>query len=187
MSRVVVAHELNSGPDQAWYPHLSAELTALGHQVAVPPLPDPAAPSPEPWLKATLAEVTSAPDTVLVGHSLGGVNVLRLLQAHDVERDGAFAGVVLVASMAHEVGYDVLAPFFEGGFDWARIRAAAKGFRVLVALDDPVLTPDPLEHVRLFAEHLGATSVVTPGGVHFSRLQNRRELHEAVALVSELL
>ncbi|MFI7641625.1 hypothetical protein [Nonomuraea sp. NPDC049400] len=56
-----------------------------------------------------------------------------------------------------------------------------------MALDDPVLTPDPLEHVRLFGRHLGAKALITPDGVHFSRLQDRRELNEAVALVAELL
>ncbi|HEX2316254.1 MAG TPA: alpha/beta fold hydrolase [Thermomonospora sp.] len=182
MSRVVVSHEFASSPDQAWYPHLARRLA--DHQVRVPPMPDPQAPEPEPWLTAVTAEVTDPADTVLVGHSLGGVNVLRVLQRHE---GLPYAGAVLVASMAHEVGYDQLAAFFEGGFDWERIRRAATAFRVLVAIDDPVLTPDPLEHVRLFAEHLGAKALVTPEGVHFSRLQDRRELDEAVALVTELL
>lgn len=182
MSTVVVSHELSSSPDQAWYGHLAATLTE--HDVRVPQMPEPDAPQPEPWLQTIAAEVTDPSDTVLVGHSLGGVNLLRLLQRHEGE---PFAGVVLVAAMAHEVGYDLLALFFEGGFDWERIRNAAKQFRVLVAIDDPVLTPNPLEHVQLFATHLGATSVVTPDGIHFSRLQNRRELDEAVTLVTELL
>ncbi|MGW4964235.1 RBBP9/YdeN family alpha/beta hydrolase [Nonomuraea sp. NPDC004186] len=185
MSRVVISHEYASSPDQAWYDHLAAELSP--HDVRVPQMPDPQAPQPEPWLKAVTAEVNDPRDTVLVGHSLGGVNLLRLLQQHDVGREGPYAGVVLVASMAHEVGYDQLAPFFQDGFGWDRIRRAAGQFRVLVAIDDPVLTPDPLEHVRLFAEHLGAKALVTPDGVHFSRLQDRRELHEAVTLVTDLL
>ncbi|MFI6325005.1 RBBP9/YdeN family alpha/beta hydrolase [Nonomuraea sp. NPDC050556] len=184
MSKIVVSHELASDPGQAWYGHLSAQLGALGHEVAVPQMPDPETPSPEPWAKAVTAEVADPADTVLVGHSLGGVNLLRVLQRHD---GAPYAGLVLVASMAHEVGYEALAPFFEGGFDWDRIRSAVRGVRVLVATDDPVLTPDPLEHVRIFADKLGATAVVTPGGVHFSRHQDRRELHEAVALVKELL
>ncbi|MFI6867358.1 RBBP9/YdeN family alpha/beta hydrolase [Nocardia sp. NPDC050406] len=182
MSTVVVSHEYGSSPDQAWYDHLVAALR--DHEVRVPQMPDPEAPQPEPWLRTVAEQIGDPADTVLVGHSLGGVNLLRLLQRHEGE---PFAGVVLVASMAHEVGYDDLTPFFEGGFDWERIRQAAKGFRVLVALDDGVLTPDPLEHVRLFATHLGAKSVVTADGIHFSRYQNRRELHEAVALVEELL
>lgn len=182
MSTVVVSHEYASGPDQAWYGHLAATLAA--HDVRVPQMPNPEAPEPEPWLAAVTAEVTDPSDTVLVGHSLGGVNLLRVLQRHE---GAPFAGVVLVASMAHEVGYENLAPFFDGGFDWERIRNAAKQFRVLVAIDDPVLTPEPLEHVRLFTTHLGAKSLVTPDGVHFSRHQDRRELHEAVEMVQELL
>ncbi|MFC9997795.1 RBBP9/YdeN family alpha/beta hydrolase [Nocardia sp. NPDC127526] len=182
MSTIVVSHEFASSPDQAWYGHLAA---ALGdHDVRVPQMPDPEAPQPEPWLRAVTAEISDPADTVLVGHSLGGVNLLRLLERHE---GAPFAGVVLVASMAHEVGYDQLAGFFEGGFDWERIRKAAEQFRVLVAIDDPVLTPDPLEHVRLFAANLEAKAVVTPDGIHFSRLQDRRELHEAVALVEEVL
>ncbi|MFB8008719.1 alpha/beta fold hydrolase [Nocardia sp. NPDC056000] len=182
MSTVVVSHEYASSPDQAWYAHLAATLDA--DDVRVPQMPNPEAPEPEPWLRAVAAEITDPADTILVGHSLGGVNLLRLLQRHE---GAPFAGVVLVAAMAHEVGYDNLAPFFDGGFDWDRIRNAAKGFRVLVAIDDPVLTPEPLEHVRLFATHLGAKSVITPDGIHFSRLQNRRELNAAVELVRELL
>ncbi|WP_405132652.1 alpha/beta fold hydrolase [Nocardia sp. NBC_01388] len=182
MSTVVVSHEYASSPDQAWYEHLA---TALGaHDVRVPQMPNPEAPEPEPWLRAVAAEVSAPADTVLVGHSLGGVNLLRLLQQHE---GAPFAGVVLVASMAHEVGYEALAPFFDNGFDWPRIRNAAKQFRVLVAIDDPVLTPDPLDHVRLFTTHLGAKSLITPDGIHFSRHQNRRELHEAVQMVQELL
>ncbi|MFE6859106.1 alpha/beta fold hydrolase [Nocardia sp. NPDC057668] len=154
------------------------------HDVRVPQMPNPEAPEPQPWLDAVRAEITDPADTVLVGHSLGGVTMLRALERHEGE---PFAGLVLVAAMAHEVGYDQLAPFFDGGFDWDRIRNAAKGFRVLVAVDDPVLTPAPLEHVQLFATHLGAKALVTPDGIHFSRHQNRRELHEAVDLVRDLL
>ncbi|MFE3449210.1 alpha/beta hydrolase [Nonomuraea sp. NPDC059194] len=116
------------------------ELTARGHEVRVPQLPDPEAPQPEAWLKTLAAEVADPADTVLVGHSIGGVNVLRLLEQHD---SAIFAGALLVATPAHEVGYDALAGFFAGGFDWARIRRAAAQIRVLVAVDDPVLTRPP--------------------------------------------
>jgi len=59
-----------------------------GHTVRIPDLPDPSAPEPEAWLKTlgAAADPAEAGDTVLVGHSLGGVNVLRLLQQHDTDR-----------------------------------------------------------------------------------------------------
>ncbi|MGH3756194.1 alpha/beta hydrolase [Actinophytocola sp.] len=56
MTRVVISHEYAGSPDQA------------------------EAPRPEHWLEAVTAEVTDPRDTVLVGHSLGAVNLLRLLQ-----------------------------------------------------------------------------------------------------------
>jgi predicted alpha/beta hydrolase family esterase len=169
MSKVVVSHAIEVGPESIWYPQLSDDLVADGHQVDIVRFPDPQAPDADTWLE-TLTEATAAAsptDTVLVGHSLGGVNTLRLLQRHDVERNGPFAAVVLVATMAHSVGYDALAAFFEPAFDWATIRRAAREFRVLIAADDPVLTPDPIEHLTQFVTGLSATGIVKPTGGHF--------------------
>lgn len=129
-----------------------------------------------------------AGETVLVGHSLGGVSVLRLLQEHDTEAEGAFAGVVFVASMSGEVGYDALAPFFSPEFDWARIRGAARGFRVLHAADDPVTGEKTSEHVMRFVTELGATARVTASGGHFpSTGVSLLELPDAVRLIREVL
>ena len=129
MATVIVTHAINSDGESLWYPDLRAELTKRGHDVNVLELPNPDAPSPDPWL-ATLTDAVgeSAPsDTVLVGHSLGGVNTLRMLQRHSGE---PFAGVVLVATMAHEVGVDALAGFFVPAFDWDRILRAALHYRL---------------------------------------------------------
>jgi predicted alpha/beta hydrolase family esterase len=169
MSRIVVSHAFAVDGSQLWYPGLATELRRLGHQVSIPALPDPGAPSPAPWLSALSAAASGGPaeGTVLVGHSLGGVNILRLLERHDAGAHGVYAGVVLVATMAGPVGYDDLAGFFpQPTFDWDRIRLAARRFRVLVAGDDPVLVPSPFEHVRQLVNGLGATAVVPPDGGH---------------------
>jgi predicted alpha/beta hydrolase family esterase len=169
MSRIVVSHAFAVDGSQLWYPALATELRRLGHQVSVPALPDPSAPSPGPWLNALSAAASAGPaeDTVLVGHSLGGVNILRLLERHDGRTHGTYAGVVLVATMAGPVGYDDLAGFFpQPSFDWDRVRRGARRFRVLVAGDDPVLVPSPFEHVRQLVTGLGATALVPPDGGH---------------------
>ena len=168
MSKVVVSHAIEVDPDSVWYPQLRDDLVALGHQVEIVRLPDPQAPDADAWLAALTEATAAAPasETVLVGHSLGGINTLRLLQRHAGERGSAFAGVVLVATMAHSVGYDALAGFFEPELEWAAIRRAARQFRVLIAVDDPVLTPDPIEHLRLLVTGLGATAVLKPSGGH---------------------
>jgi len=168
MSTVVIAHSFGSDGTSAWHPQARRDLEALGHTVKVPDLPDTNAPQPKAW-KAAFADHTraSAPqDTILVGHSIGGVNVLRFLEEHDPTA-GAFAGVVLVATPAHEVGYEALAAFFDKPFDWHSISRAASHFRVLVAADDPVLVPDPFEHAAILVQALQATATARPSGAHF--------------------
>ncbi|UQX02749.1 alpha/beta fold hydrolase [Streptomyces sp. RerS4] len=192
MGTIVVSHGYGMQSGDHWYPYLRDELAAQGHEVRVPQLPDPLAPSADAWLKTLADEVSAsgvpAAGTVLVGHSLGGVNVLRLLAGHDTETEGPYAGVVLVASMAGEVGYDALASFFDPGFDWARIRRAATSFRVLHAADDPVTGAATSEHIMRFVTELGATATVTATGGHFpSTGDSRPRLPEAARLVRELL
>ncbi|MEC3954636.1 alpha/beta fold hydrolase [Nocardia sp. CDC153] len=184
MSIIVVSHGLSARPDSVWFPTFRAALTGGGHDVIIPELPDTDSPERDAWRKALAEAVPGRPeDTILVGHSIGAVNVLRLLESHDPAA-GVFAGAVLVSASAHEVGYELLASFFEGGFDWARIRAAAKGFHVLQAIDDPVNAPEPLEHVGIFVRELGAVATVLPAGGHLGAYpEDHIELPEAVELV----
>ncbi|MFJ4779520.1 RBBP9/YdeN family alpha/beta hydrolase [Streptomyces sp. NPDC088762] len=190
MSRIVIAHGDGMRGEEHWYRSVAEELGAEGHEVRVPDFPEPFAPEAAAWLKGLRAETEGmrAGETVLVGHSLGGVNVLRLLQEHDTAVEGAFAGVVFVASMNAGAGYDALAPFFSPEFDWARIRGAARGFRVLHAADDPVTGEATAEHVMRFVTELGAVARVTASGGHFpSTGESLRELPDAVRLIREVL
>jgi len=172
-----------------WFPYLARRLRALAHEVQVPQLPNSDV-GLESWREMLAATVASgaAADTVLVGHSIGGVNLLRLLERHNVATDGAFAGVVLVSTQSHEVGYDAVKEFFATPFDFPRIRRAATTFRVLAAVDDPVNVPDPIEHVRTLVTGLGATALLTPTGGHFGTSPDEHiELPEVVDLTLECL
>lgn len=190
MGKIVIAHGYGMSAGEHWYSATGEEFAAEGHEVRIPNFPEPFAPEADAWLKELEAEAAGSPagETVLVGHSLGGVNVLRLLQRHDTAAEGAFAGVVFVASMSGEVGYDALAPFFTPEFDWQRIRKAARGFRVLHAADDPVTGEKTGEHVLRFVRELGAQARVTASGGHFpSAGGSALELPDAVRLIREVL
>jgi hypothetical protein len=121
--------------------------------------------------------------------SIGAVNVLRLLESHDVDRNGVFAGVLLVAAPAWvPPGYDSLAEFFAEPFNWALLRRAARQYRLLTAVDDPVLMPQPVDHVKDLIAGLGATAVVTAVGAHFGAAPDDHiDLPQAVQLVLECL
>jgi predicted alpha/beta hydrolase family esterase len=186
MSTIVVSHGLGASPDSVWFPWFAAELEARGHRVVIPAFPEPGKPDPLPWRQTLARAAAGAPagDTVLVGHSIGGVNVLRMLEAGG----GVFAGAVLVSTASHGVGYDMLAGLFKTPFAWDRIRAAARRFRVLAAADDPVNTPDPVEHVGELVRGLAATAVVLPEGGHLGAFPDDRiKLPEAVQLTLDCL
>ncbi|MEW9528574.1 alpha/beta fold hydrolase [Microbispora sp. NPDC049125] len=191
MSTIVVSHGYEADSDSVWFPYLRKMLEAQGHRVRIPNLPDNTAPRLAPWrtaLRDCVAD-TDPRDTVLVGHSIGGVNVLGLLQQHDVNTAGAFAGAVLVATPAHvPAGYEALADFFAEPFDWPRLRRAAERYRLLTAADDPVLLPDPIHHVKALVTGLEATAVLTATGAHYgARPDDHIDLPEAVRLVLDCL
>jgi predicted alpha/beta hydrolase family esterase len=186
MSTIVVSHGLGASPDSVWFPWFATELEARGHRVVIPAFPEPGKPDPLSWLQSLAQTAAEAPaaDTVLVGHSIGGVNVLRMLETSG----DAFAGAVLVSTASHEVGYDMLAGFFKTPFDWDRIRAAARKFRILAAVDDPVNTPDPVEHVAELVRGLAATATVLPDGGHLGAFPDDHiRLPEAVRLTLDCL
>ncbi|MFE3227573.1 RBBP9/YdeN family alpha/beta hydrolase [Nocardia sp. NPDC059228] len=185
---MVVSHGLGARDDSVWFPAFEAELEGRGHRVVIPNLPGTDAPRLDPWRETlTAAAAGPARDIVLVGHSIGAVNVLRMLEAHD-PGTGVFAGVVLVSASVHEVGYDLLAEFFKDDFDWSHIRRTAGQFRVLQAIDDPVNAPDPLEHVNVLVRELGATALILPTGGHLGAAPDDHiQLPEAVRLVVDCL
>jgi predicted alpha/beta hydrolase family esterase len=189
MSTVVISHGYGADHDSVWFPYARTALEAQGHRVVIPDLPDSDAPALGPWVTALRAAAAGLDPagTVLVGHSVGGVNVLRLLESHD---DAApFAGAVLVATPAQlPPGYDSLAGFFAVPFDWPRLRRAAREYRVLTAADDPVLQPDPAAHVRALVTGLEATATFTATGAHYGATPDDRiDLPEAVRLVLDCL
>ena len=191
MSTIVVSHGYGADSDSVWFPYLRKSLEAHGHQVLIPNLPDNTAPRLASW-QTTLrdcAASTDPRDTVLVGHSIGGVNVLRLLQQHDLDTASAFAGAVLVATPAQvPAGYEALAEFFAEPFDWPRLRHSAERYRVLTALDDPVLLPEPIHHVKDLVIGLQATAVLTATGAHYGATPDDHiNLPEAVQLVLDCL
>jgi uncharacterized protein len=168
MGNVVIVHGLGVTPLDHWFPSLASAAVAAGHTALVPALPHASEPQVQEWVATLQAETAhlAAPETVLVGHSLGGVALLRLLEAHDAMAEGVFAGVVLVATPAYAVGYAAQAPFFEPVFEWSRIKGAAHRHQVIATADDPVAIPDPFDHVKTLVTSLGATATIRPDGGH---------------------
>ena len=102
MARFVLVHGASHG---AWcWEKVLPQLQALGHEVTAIDLPRNGADTP-PVQDVTLADYTDAvlaalsPDTILVGHSFGGVSITLAAAASDRAR-----ALVYVASVLPETG-----------------------------------------------------------------------------------
>ena len=135
-------------------------------------MPNPAHPKMAEWVHSLENE---APDkeTILVGHSLGCITILRYLEHTSVQ----VAGAVFVAGFSDNLGYSELKSFFSSPIDWEKARQNCRRFVAINSDDDPFV---PLKHGEIFKEKLGAELVVIPGAKHFSADDNCISLPEAL-------
>src|SRR3989338_4948256 len=71
--KFVILHGFQSAPDRPRWIWAKQKLQEMGHEVIIPTLPNPDAPTEEEWVATALAATTYDERTVLVGHSLGSV------------------------------------------------------------------------------------------------------------------
>lgn len=183
--RAVVCHCWGGHPDFIWYPYAKVNLETLGFQVEIPALPDTDNPCLDQWLPALKSAVGKPnEDTILVGHSLGCATILRYLES--LGGDQKVGGVVLVAGFTDERGDAEIRSFFEGPFDYQRIKPRSRGFISIHSDNDRALEPDYFKHAKIFLKQLRAKLIIIPDGGHFTEADNCTELPEVVSSVKEL-
>lgn len=183
MPRVVIIHGWGATPESNWFPWLAHELRSRGVDVAVPAMPNTDNPDEGEWV-TKMHEVIGTPDeeTYLVGHSLGGIAILRYLES--LEEGGKIGGAVFVAGFAEPVGISEVENFFTRAVDFAKVRAStAKGFAVIRSDNDPYV---PARLGDDLAQKLGAELLVIPGGAHLNMGSGYFQFPEALDALDRL-
>jgi uncharacterized protein len=155
--KALILHGWGSTSKDNWFPWLKATLEKEGYAVACPDLPDPQNPSQAAWLETVREHVD--PDTILVGHSLGAVLILRLLE--NMKAKSAY----LVAGFDQDLGIPEIANFFKQGFDYESIRSNCSDITLLYSDNDPYIKSSI--SVAL-AERLRCKKVLFKGKGHLS-------------------
>lgn len=156
-----IFHGTEGSPQENWFQWLKEELEKDGIETEVPQLPDSAHPDMNKWL-TEVANLEIGSDTILIGHSLGAVLALRML-----ERGHKAKAVYLVAPFLHDLGWDVLKDslFFADTFDWSLVKKQCDTFEVFASKNDPHLS---IEDVGAVAEGLGVENQVIDINKHFN-------------------
>lgn len=136
---VILMHGKGADPTQKWYPWLAQELAARHILFDAPALPHADEPHIKEWQDA-LTSLQPSQETVLVGHSRGGVAILRWLENQSKELK--VTSVILVATnsgfakdqtISGETNYGF---YTEKGYDFSKILQHCDEFVLLHSKDD---------------------------------------------------
>ncbi|RQS66480.1 serine hydrolase family protein [Burkholderia sp. Bp8963] len=181
---IVIVHGYTASPDANWFPWLAEVLRAEGARVSIPAMPDSLNPDPVKWASTLQQSLPAADtDTILVGHSLGCIAVLRhllSLPAHTQAR-----GVLLVSGFDRTVStLPELRSFTDAPLDHAEICRRAQKIISLFSDNDSIV--EPAASIEL-SRNLNAEQEVVSGGGHFLEHEGFEQFPEAYTAIAKLL
>lgn len=167
MKNAFIFHGTEGHPQENWFPWLKAELEKQGYAVEVPQFPSPpVVPSKlSEWLDVWKEYEGRVNDkTVLIGHSLGGVFTLRVLEKLQSPIKAAFL-VGTPVGVKPVLNYERDEAFGGFDFDWQKIRSNARRFVVYHSDNDPYVD---LENGKELAKQLSVELTFIPNAGHFN-------------------
>lgn len=183
MSTVFIFHGTEGYPEENWFPWMKKELEAKGYTVIVPQFPTP------PVVPAKIAEWFDVlkkhasqidEDTILIGHSLGGIFTLRVLEQLSHAIQSAYL-VGTPVGIQPILNFDRDNSFSSFEFDWETIRKKAKNFGVFHSDTDPYVG---LENGKALAEHLHVDLTFVPNAGHFNTSSGYEEFPELLTMIT---
>ncbi|MBI2139739.1 alpha/beta hydrolase [Candidatus Woesearchaeota archaeon] len=167
MKTAFIFHGTEGYPGENWFPWLKLELEKIGLKVFVPQFPSP------PGIPAKISEWFDvlkkyechiSKDTILIGHSLGGIFTLRVLEKleHPVKA-AIFVGTPIGVSPILNYARDKIFSGFS--FDWKSITKKAGNFIVFQSDNDSYVS---LGNGEELAKNLHAAFHLVPGAGHFN-------------------
>lgn len=166
-ANIFIFHGTEGHPRENWFPWLKDELEAKGYKVIIPQFPSPpvVAAKIDEWFDVLKDyEQYIDEDTVIIGHSLGGVFTLRVLEKLNRSIKAAFF-VGAPIGVRPILNYDRDKSFSGFEFDWDAIKGHADNFVVYQSDDDPYVG---LDNGKQLADHLGVELSFIPSAGHFN-------------------
>jgi|GEM_PF-5230899 len=175
IKKVVLAHAWPADSTTAWYPKFKESLEAKGIELIIPALPNPEESTAQDWIQVLKnASANNPSETLLIGHSIGGTALLRMLESTDKQ----FAGLIMVSTAGFDLGYPALKDFFEGEFNYNKVLENTQNITTFYSPNDQVLAPDPIKHANVFLTNLNAKTIILNNRGHFAPFDNCTEIPE---------
>ncbi|NTV23808.1 MAG: serine hydrolase family protein [Nanoarchaeota archaeon] len=171
---VVIFHGWGSTSGDNWFSWLRGELEKSGIQTECPDMPDPHYPTEEGWILSAL-KCRIEEDTILVGHSLGCLLIMRLLELRKNPIKAAF----MVAAFDMNPGIPEISDFFTKPFRYNKIAANANIY-ILNSDNDPYI---PFRVADSLAQKLSARLIAYHNLGHLSAGTGEGRFPELLSMV----
>ena len=167
-------------PDDVWYPWFGKEVRKKGFEFVAPKLPKIHDPVLEEWLEE-LDKTKPNENSILVGHSRGGMAIMRWLEK--LPKGKKVKKVILLAVNNPDVGEkdknkDTHGFYEVGSYDFEKIKSHCDDFVVIHSEEDPWVSFKSGENN---ANGLGAKFKAYEGKLHFGK-----NLNEVPELLEEI-
>lgn len=183
MKRVFVIHGWKSKPSSNWFPWLRDELRLWPISAHVLAMPDAEQPKRDAWVKKMAAHVgVPDEDTFFVGHSLGGMAILRYLES--LPSKTRVGGVVLVAGFPESINRSEITTFFERPLDYRKLKSIiGPNIIAIQSTNDPYV---PFEQSGKLQSALGAKLIVIESGGHLNSASGHLRLPVVLTALIDL-
>lgn len=162
---IFIFHGTGGHPLENWFPWLKEELEHEGQKVYVPQFPHPKDHPLLDWLEVLKPyEKLIDEDSLLIGHSLGGLFLLRVLEKLSSPVRAAFFAAAPVGVKPIRY-YDSDYKFSGFDFKWDQIKPKAQDFKVYHSDNDPYVS---LANGEELAKQLGVELTFIPKAGHLN-------------------
>jgi excinuclease ABC subunit B len=159
IKKVIILHGKDKTSKDVWYPWLKKELEKKQYVVSSPDLPDTNNPDMEKWVEE-IKKLEPDENTIIIGHSRGGVAVLKYLEKSKKKIKQA----ILVAT--NNTGFE---------YDFAKINKSCSNFVILHSKDDNVV---PYEDGVYISERTSGLLLSFEDKIHFGNSSKTFEIPE---------
>lgn len=179
MKNVVLIHGKNSQPSDKFYPWIKSQCEQKGVDCVVPDMGQEDVPKIAHWL-GVIDQQNPSTDTIMVGHSRGGMAILRWLE----QPDRKVNRVILIASNNPNFMDKAGGDFYGRDYDYAIIKSNCDDFVVIHSRDDEWVS---FKAAQKNAENLGAKTIYFDDKNHFGVQRDGTTLIEVPEILEEIL
>ncbi len=175
--KIFLVHGYKGSPQiPKWFSWLKNQWTEL--EVIAPQFPDPAHPQVKDWISTIENYNLDEEKTIFVGHSLGGLAVLRYIQEHDLNGKKAKA-IILVATPMADVGKSAIVEFLPP-LKREKIKEKTGQFIQIYSKDDPYV---PSSHGEEAQRMFGGELIMFDDRSHFEKQETFQEIKEVIGKI----